>query len=262
MATRGEIPSVAEMQRDIERLNALLKLTEEKRNSLVAEKPGKDSAVKRKPEPPSLLHFNFKSKPTIGRPAAEFEDAEGTPRYFPPRPSSLDKKRYGHRDTYSDGEGSTTPPGGVPPPATTTTGPPTGNSEWFQFMREEREASDRRMMQMMQTLALGRAPNEGINKAVPQVQPMSKHEDLREFFDLFETTQSARRTPREAYAATLLPLLNATCKSLALSLPADTRTSYSRLKRELLAQADSRADATTQVFGSTVRRSHTLGERS
>ena len=38
------------------------------------------------------------------------------------------------------------------------------------------------------------------------------------------------------------------CKSLALSLP-DSRTSYSCLKRELLAQADSRSDATVlQVF--------------
>ena len=101
---------------------------------------------------------------------------------------------------------------------------------------------------MFEALTLGRAPREAINKAVPQVQPMSVHEDLREFFELFESTQVSRRTPREAYASTLLPLLNATCKSLALSLPVETRTSYSQLKRELLAQADSRADATIQVF--------------
>ena len=77
---------------------------------------------------------------------------------------------------------------------------------------------------------------------------MSEKEDLREFFSAFESTQQARRTPREAYAATLLPLLNPVCKSLALSLPADSRTSYSCLKRELLAQADSRSDATVQVI--------------
>ena len=35
---------------------------------------------------------------------------------------------------------------------------------------------------------------------------------------------------------------------MPLSLPADSRTSYSCLKRELLAQADSRSDATVQVF--------------
>ena len=59
-------------------------------------------------------------------------------------------------------------------------------------------------------------------------------------------SQEARRTPKEAYAATLLPLLNPVCKSLALSLPADSRTSYSSLKRELLAQADSRSDTSIQ----------------
>ena len=88
----------------------------------------------------------------------------------------------------------------------------------------------------------------GINKSIPQVQPMSEKEDLQEFFQLFESTQQARHTPKEAYAATLLPLLNPVCKSLALSLPAESRTSYSILKRELLAQADSRSDATVQVF--------------
>jgi len=93
-----------------------------------------------------------------------------------------------------------------------------------------------------------RTPRETINKAVPLVQPMSVHEDLREYFELFEITQVARRTPREVYASTLLPLLNTTCKSLALSLSVEIHTSYSQLKKELLFQADSRADAIIPVF--------------
>ena len=89
-----------------------------------------------------------------------------------------------------------------------------------------------------------RAPSEGINKSIPQVQPMSEKEDLQEFYQLFESIQQARRTPREAcsYTSAIAQY------GVPPSLPADSRTSYSCLKRELLAQADSRSDATVQVF--------------
>ena len=55
---------------------------------------------------------------------------------------------------------------------------------------------------MLEALNMGRAPS-GINESIPQVQPMSEKEDSRVFL-----MQQARRTSREAYAATLLPLLN------------------------------------------------------
>ena len=61
---------------------------------------------------------------------------------------------------------------------------------------------------MLEALNLGRAPSGGINKSIPQVQPMIEKEDLQEFFQLFEPTQQARHTPKEAYAAPLLPQLN------------------------------------------------------
>ena len=71
-------------------------------------------------------------------------------------------------DHYYDGNAtpmlSRSPP---PPPERTmettpvTTATPTANSEWFKFMREEREASDRRVREMLEALNLGRAPSEG-----------------------------------------------------------------------------------------------------
>lgn len=195
-----------------------------------------------------------KKAPRLTTTAPEFVPSGGTQSYNVLRPTEADRRSVENYRRYASTYDSTSPSKTQPPPtprametppAPTT---PTGNSEWFNFMREERAASDRRLMQMVERMSLGRAPSEGINKAVPQVQPMSKTEDLREFFQLYESTQQSRRTPREAYAATLLPLLNPTCKSLAFSLPTDTRTSYSHLKRELLAQADSRADATIQQF--------------
>jgi len=101
---------------------------------------------------------------------------------------------------------------------------------------------------MINTLNLGRATKDTINKAVPQVQPMKVDEDLREFFQRFELTQLARRTPRETYASTLLPLLNPVCTRYALSLQSNQQLSYSTLKRVLLAKADTRSAATIQVF--------------
>ena len=115
-------------------------------------------------------------------------------------------------------------------------------------MREEREASDKRLMEMVQKLSLGRAPSDGINKAIPQVQPMRDGADLREYFTLFESTQVDRRTPRESYAATLRPLLNPACQRIVFRLPAETQSSYSQIKTILLEQADSRSDATIQQF--------------
>lgn len=248
MKKDGPSLSLEQVQSEIDRLNALIY---ERTTSPATEKRGNNVAKKKTP---SAIHFDLRGCPTsVFRQQANPFGEEDTPRYVPPRPTAEDRRDYPHQADYEDtDDGRVSTP--TPPPTrpvsvpATPTGPPAGNSEWFQFLREEREASDRRMREMLDVLHLGRAPCEAINKAVPQVQPMTVHEDLREFFELFETTQVARRTPREAYAATLLPLLNATCKSLALSLPVATRTSYSQLKRELLAQADSSSDATIQVF--------------
>ena len=115
-------------------------------------------------------------------------------------------------------------------------------------MREEREASDRRLMQMIEKMNLGKAPSSGINKAIPQVQPMRDGADLREYFTLFESTQVDRRTPREAYAATIKPLLNTACRRIVCRLSAEVQNSYSTIKKILLEQADSRNDATIQQF--------------
>lgn len=77
---------------------------------------------------------------------------------------------------------------------------------------------------------------------------MREREDLPEFFQLFEHTQCARNNPRAAWAATLLPLLNPTCKSLALSLPATARADYIALKEELLALAKVQTDQASKLF--------------
>lgn len=133
-----------------------------------------------------------------------------------------------------------------------TTSPPSPTGDQSELaavlnaMRLDRQVSDQRLVTLMEAIISNRS--EGINKAIPQVQPMKEREDLHEFFQLFEYTQQARRTPREAWAATLLPLLNTACKSLAMSLPAEVQCSYTGLKTELLAQADSRTDDTIQVF--------------
>ena len=82
------------------------------------------------------------------------------------------------------------------------------------------------------------------HKAVPQVQAMREHEDLYKYFQLFEHTQGARNNPREAWASTLLPLLNAVCKSLALSLPTTTQLDY----QALLALAKAQTEQSAKLF--------------
>ena len=72
--------------------------------------------------------------------------------------------------------------------------------------------------------------------------------DLREYFTLLESTQVDRRTLREAYAATIKPLLNTACCRVVCRLSAEIQNSYSMIKKILLEQADSRNDATIQQF--------------
>ena len=101
-------------------------------------------------------------------------------------------------------------------------------------------------MQMIEKMNLGKAPSSGINKVIPQV-----HRDgaaLRKYFTLFESTQVDRKTPREAYAATIKPLLNTACRRIVCRLSAEVQNSYSTIKKILLEQADSRNDATIQQF--------------
>ena len=117
-------------------------------------------------------------------------------------------------------------------------------------MREERRECSRQMTALIEALANTRAAWLGfsLNKAIPQVQAMKEKEDLTEYFQLFENTQKARNNPKEAWAYTLMPLLNSTCKSLALSLPATTQLDYNLLKTELLALAVSQTEHTPKMF--------------
>ena len=168
-------------------------------------------------------------------PAASPFNHNPTPPYWSSRPSHDDYVRSHSPDTSppdSDSAGESPPP-------------PQTNMEWLQYMMDERRASEDKMLQMVAQLGQNHSQ---VDKSILQVQPMSKDEDLTEYFELFELTQEARRTPRKTYAATLLPLLNKQYKSLALSLSAAERASYSTMKKHLLAQADAKVDSTIQQF--------------
>ena len=171
---------------------------------------------------PAASPFNYDPTPPYRSSRPSHDDYESSPRPNTPPP-----------DSNSDGE---SPPPGAPPQT---------NREWLQYMMDERRASEDKMLQMFTQLGQNHSQ---VDKSIPQVQPMSKDEDLTEYFELFEVTQEARRTPRKEYAATLLPLLNKPCKSLAMSLAATERASYSTVKRHLLAQADAKVDTTIQQF--------------
>ena len=155
-------------------------------------------------------------------PAASPFNHNPTPPYRSSRPSQDYYVRSHSPDTSPPESNSA----GESPP------PPQTNMEWLQYMMDERRASEDKMLQMVAQLGQNHSQ---VDKSIPQVQPMSKDEDLTEYFELFELTQE---TPRKAYAATLLPLLNKQCKLLALSLSAAERASYSTIKKHLLAQAD------------------------
>jgi len=137
-----------------------------------------------------------------------------------------------------------------PSPPVSPTDPNRYLNTLMEAMREERRESSRQMTALIQALAGNKTtePTSRINKAIPQVQAMREREDLTEFFQLFEHTQRARNNPAEAWAHTLLPLLNPTCKSLALSLPVAIQMDYRALKTELLALASSQTDQTSKMF--------------
>ena len=143
----------------------------------------------------------------------------------------------------------------APPPAAATT--PCGDpaqtrylNTFMQAMREDRRESNRQITALIAALAGSRNVEHGprLNKAIPQVQAMRDREDITEYFQLFETTQTARNNPPEAWASTLMPLLNSSCKSLALSLPATTQLNYPALKQELLALARAQTEYTSKEF--------------
>ena len=136
-------------------------------------------------------------------------------------------------------------------PGAPATSPTNGYLDTFiAAMREERRESNRQLTALVEAFASTRTaePVPKLNKAIPQVQAMKDKEDLTEYFQLFESTQIARNNPREAWAHTLMPLLNSTCKSLALSLPATTRLAYSALKAELLSLATAQTEYTAKQF--------------
>ena len=171
-------------------------------------------------------------------PAASLFSHNPTPPFRSSKPSRSD---YDRSPTLNTHPSDNNPNGVSPPPGAL----PQTNLDWLQYMMDERRASEDKMLQMVTQLGQNRSQ---VDKSIPQVQPMAKDEDLTEYFELFEVTQEARRTPRKAYAATLLPLLNKPCKSLALSLSAAERANYSALKKHLLAQADAKVDSTIQQF--------------
>ena len=128
------------------------------------------------------ISFRLQRKgPQLAATAPEFVPSGGTPSYTVPRPTETDRESV-EDDYCHDEHVSTIPPRTLvrppartieAPPVPTATATPNANSEWFKFMREEREASDRRMREMLEALNLGRA-FEWWNKQV--YTPSTTHE--------------------------------------------------------------------------------------
>ena len=92
--------SLEEIQKDIERLNALLYETT---TSLAPEKPGEDRVVKKKPPTASSIRFNLKRRPAkVTRHQATPFGEEETPRYVPPRPTEEDRRDYPYQEDYEN----------------------------------------------------------------------------------------------------------------------------------------------------------------
>jgi len=87
-----------------------------------------------------------------------------------------------------------------------------------------------------------------IRRAIPNLAPMTSSEDLQDFIELFEENQDARRVPKEAWAANLIPLLNSECKTAIAGLPGEDRYEYDVLKKELLASAIEETKYTSKSF--------------
>ena len=84
------------------------------------------------------------------------------------------------------------------------------------------------------TIQTQKHESDRLTKYIPQVPAMSLREDVPEYLDLFEQTQTARGVPAGAWAQTLIPLLNSTCCDSILYIPAEVRLSYPDLKQVLL----------------------------
>lgn len=87
-----------------------------------------------------------------------------------------------------------------------------------------------------------------IRKAIPSLAPMTPSEDLQDFIELFEENQGAKKVPKEAWAANLIPLLNPECKVAIAGLPGEDRYDFSVLKKELLASVVEETRYTSKAF--------------
>ncbi len=101
---------------------------------------------------PAASPFNYDPTPPYRSSRPSHDDYESSPRPNTPPP-----------DSNSDGE---SPPPGAPPQT---------NREWLQYMMDERRASEDKMLQMFTQLGQNHSQ---VDKSIPQVQPMSKDEDL------------------------------------------------------------------------------------
>jgi hypothetical protein len=92
--------SLEEVQKDIERLNALLY---ERTTSMAAERPGEERVVKKQTPPVSSIHFDLKGRQSkVIRQQAPTFGGEETPRYIPPRPTEEDRRNYPYQEHYED----------------------------------------------------------------------------------------------------------------------------------------------------------------
>ena len=89
--------------------------------------------------------------------------------------------------------------------------------------------------QKQATIQAANSKADRMAKYVPQMPSMTNEEDIAEYLETFEQTQMARQVPPEAWAQTLTPLLNQTCRDNMLYLPPEIKLSYPDLKQVLLA---------------------------
>ena len=158
--------TLEELQSEISLLEAQLQLARTKANS----KKGISFKLKR-------------TGPQLTAAAPEFTPSGGTPSYVVPRPTEEDRASvgdYAYHVSPTKLRTLSPPPSRtmetVPVPAATAS--PSTNSEWFKFMREEREASDRWLERLFERMNVRDKPRDDINKAIPQVQPMKDGADL------------------------------------------------------------------------------------
>lgn len=113
-----------------------------------------------------------------------FQESD-SPQYIPPRPTTADRQvpppnlELQSEDGNSDNSTLPTQPEAELETATTGAAP-SPLSVWFELLQDERATNDRRWREMMEAMLATRPGTECISKTIPQVQPMTRQEDLRE----------------------------------------------------------------------------------